>query len=169
MQLGCALFQHALYFFVFYPSVLFYDFDRILTAALWFEFRSDRDASQALVVMSDEDHPGFSPTGQLKHLSRVKSVIFAGRGTFVSLTSTTLKTWSTIHQGLVAPVEVAQFQLPQVDLVSACCTCLRNNLLLGTCLDGTLRIWSLDKLVLRSSCPLDRSSGMTTQLLYNPT
>jgi hypothetical protein len=115
----------------------------------------------------NEQQPGFVPAHKQQHLGRVKFVCCAGRGTFVSLTSSALKTWTTIQQGAetAAPIELAHLQLPR-DFVTAVAPC--GNLLLGSCLDGSLRVWSLDRLAQRSICPLELCKGVATQLLYNP-
>jgi len=119
--------------------------------------------------LEEEQQPGFEPAGAVQHLSRL---CYAGRGTFITLTSAAIKSWSIAqqqpNQGTnTGPYELSQLALPQQDYVSALCACIRTGLLFGACLDGSLRIWSLpDWLVQRSACPWDNGT-MVLQLMYN--
>lgn len=113
--------------------------------------------------------PGFSPAHALRHTGRIKALHYAGRGQLVALTSSAVTTWATLQQGVEAPspIKTAQLQLPSADFVAAIAPCVRSNLLIGSCLDASLRVWSFDRLTQRSCCPLDMGAGVPLHLLYN--
>lgn len=126
--------------------------------------------------MEVDPPPGFAPAGRCVHASRVKQVASAGRGHLVTLTSTAITAWATLppspgteestEGAACAPRVLAQLQLSPRDFVSAVAPCAGGGLLLGACLDGALRVWSLERLAQRSACAW--RAGMVLQLLYNP-
>jgi hypothetical protein len=87
-----------------------------------------------------EEQPGFAPAGAVQHVGEVKAVCYGGRGLFVSLTSTAIKTWSIAQQphraGPAPPHALAQLQLPHAGFVSAVVPCARTGLLFGACQAG---------------------------------
>lgn len=128
--------------------------------------------------MADDRAPGFSPAGGCGHVGRVQQLAPCGNSSFVSLTATGLKAWtappqpnpgpraaSSAAEPPPHPAETAALALAP-NFISAIAAAPRANLLFGAALDGSLRVWSLDKLAQRSACAW--GAGTVLQLLHNP-